>query len=358
MMRLAQARGAAAEFVRWWLAELADMVPPPLRRLLSRQRPAIVFHADGATVGALRLAGGAAQPLGAWDGAGDAAAWAQGVVARAGRARIGWRLAPQAVLRRRVTFPDAVLEDLRGAVGYEMDRLTPYRAEDVVYDARAVGRDRAARTCMVEVVAVPRAELDRAAALAARLQVTPAFVDAPSRLDAPRAGRDLRPRAADAGGDRWAAAGRALALGAAVLAVAALVVPEIRLRAEADRAAIAMEAARANAAHAARLRGEIEAIVAARTALEAGGRGAASPLAVLHALTALLTDDGFLTAWELGQGRVQVAGYAASATAVLTAIEASPLFEETAFRAAVVQSPQHGREAFRIGANLSPAVAP
>ena len=47
-------------------------------------------------------------------------------------------------LVRRVTMPAATEENLRQVLGFEMDRLTPFRADDVYFDYRVVSRDAAA----------------------------------------------------------------------------------------------------------------------------------------------------------------------------------------------------------------------
>ena len=57
---------------------------------------------------------------------------------------------------RRVTMPAATEENLRQVLGFEMDRLTPLRADEVYFDYRVVSRDAAAGQIAVQL-AVARA---------------------------------------------------------------------------------------------------------------------------------------------------------------------------------------------------------
>ena len=59
-----------------------------------------------------------------------------------GRARVA--LGRDEALVRRVTMPAATEENLRQVLEFEMDRLTPFRADEVYFDYRVVSRDAAA----------------------------------------------------------------------------------------------------------------------------------------------------------------------------------------------------------------------
>jgi general secretion pathway protein L len=351
------ARATIATFFQWWGSELLDLVPAALRERLRHRPPAIVFQTDGNVTHALVDDRDGRRVIGRWTaGTEGARDWTADMISRVDRRshRIGLRVPDGAGLYRSVTLPVAVLENLRQAISYDLDRLTPYHADDVVFDARVAARDTAMGTCTVELVVVPRTVLSHALETASQLGVDPEFVHAPTRgepvdllkhLDAFSARR--RP---------WttrALVALAFALGAAILAI-----PLALQAIEAGRVETVLETTKLQAEHVARLRKEIEGLESARSTLQARVRQTPDPLQILHALTALLPDDAFLTQWEVANGRVQITGYARSAVATLAAIEASPLFEETVFRAPVTQSGPDGREHFQIAANLSGARRP
>lgn len=64
------------------------------------------------------------------------------------------------VLQRRLTLPAATAENLRSVVGYELDRQTPFKPDQVYYDCRIVRRDPVAKQIDVQLVLVPRTALD------------------------------------------------------------------------------------------------------------------------------------------------------------------------------------------------------
>jgi len=89
-----------------------------------------------------------------------------------------WLLLPaQGALRRQVTLPGAAAGRLRDVLRFEIDRQTPFSADEVYFDARPLGR-RGDGMIDAELVVVPRARLDAAlAALAPALRATLAGVD-------------------------------------------------------------------------------------------------------------------------------------------------------------------------------------
>jgi general secretion pathway protein L len=109
-------------------------------------------------------------------------------------------------LRRVVDLPLAVEARLDPVLAYELDRLTPLRAQDIYYDFRVVGRSVSRNTCTVELVAAPRARVD---ATIAQARVMGADVqrvslnadDIDHGIDLLRTRGDVGDRAADS--SRW-----------------------------------------------------------------------------------------------------------------------------------------------------------
>jgi general secretion pathway protein L len=104
-------------------------------------------------------------------------------------------------LRRVVDFPLAVEARLDQVLAYELDRLTPLRAQDLYFDYRIVGRNAARNACSVELTAAPKARIDDAIAQAknmgaevTRVALTPGDIDHGLNL--------LRSQAADQSSDK------------------------------------------------------------------------------------------------------------------------------------------------------------
>ncbi len=86
-------------------------------------------------------------------------------------------LSADKVLRKRLTLPLAAEENLRQVLSFEMDRQTPFKADQVYFDWHIVKRDAAQRSLLVDLLATPKATLDAALSQLAPAQITIDAVD-------------------------------------------------------------------------------------------------------------------------------------------------------------------------------------
>ena len=87
-------------------------------------------------------------------------------------------LSADKVLRKRLSLPLAAEENLRQVLSFEMDRQTPFKADQVYFDWRILKRDTAQRSLLVDLLATPKATLDAALAALAPAQIVVDAVDA------------------------------------------------------------------------------------------------------------------------------------------------------------------------------------
>ncbi|HXX86208.1 MAG TPA: PilN domain-containing protein [Casimicrobiaceae bacterium] len=179
----ARARDAAhrvglPRFWRWWTAELAPLVPAAPRSEIQRRRtrPIIEFGEGEAILWRPELAGSAIRlaEVARIRLSGDAAAVAsdgRAAVAAllrdaqrpaSGPPRVVVALAPRQVLRKDIVLPAAVEENLHRTLAYDLDRHTPFRAEQLYFDAAVVARDLANRSIRVQWAAALRTVVDAA----------------------------------------------------------------------------------------------------------------------------------------------------------------------------------------------------
>src|SRR5258708_28825603 len=145
-------RFGVAGFWRWWTAQLNAMVPPKPRAALERRRmrPVLLFEGAHAPLWTPSVEGEHAVMLPATTLAltGDAA-----FVANAGRAAVGSlasavnalprvlvALSPRDCLRKTLVLPAAIEPNLRQALAYDLDRHTPFKADELYFAATVVGR--------------------------------------------------------------------------------------------------------------------------------------------------------------------------------------------------------------------------
>jgi general secretion pathway protein L len=90
--------------------------------------------------------------------------------------------------------------------------------------------------------------------------------------------------------------------------------------------------------------------------LQARKRASPSAVVVLEALSKTLPDDAHLTEFRIEGGKVQIAGLAADAPALIRLIEQSRQFTQATFLAPTVRGPSGG-QSFHIEAHIDPSFA-
>ena len=376
-------RTGATGFLRWWAAELAPLVPAPARGAVARRRlrPVVAFGGDTATLwrpvtreGAVAMERVADVAL-EGDPAAVAAAGHHAIASIArvayggvtGTPRVRIAIPASAVLRRTLALPSAVEENLRQAIGYELDRLTPFKADELYYDAVIASRDASRGTIAVDFAAVRRPVVDAAIAHVAGwgAEVHSVSPDDPSTSSPSRL--NLMPdesRVAPAPWKRWQF--WAPLAGLALVAAVAVVLPVWQKRDYAIAVINKADAARQQAAVSERLRAELERAAADYNfALE---RKYAWPpiVRVLDTVTRALPDDTWLTQLEirtLPKGRerdreIVMRGESANAGRLIPVLEETGIVAQVAPRSPTTKIQPGPGEIFDLGAQLKPMPTP
>jgi general secretion pathway protein L len=343
-------------FFSWWLGELVAMLPRRAARALGlgRDRLVAVVSADEARfaldTAAGRRALGAAPAQGA---ASDYEAALGGVELE--RCDVVVLLAADRALRRVVEIP-AGPGDLRRALEREIERFTPFRAEQVyfLYAAEPAARD--GRMASVELAVAPRRfvdpVVDRLVALGAERRASWVGIAGIEAVLPAGGGREAEEIAA-----RPAALprGLGLALGAVlVFGFAALAAPAAKLYLVRQDLAARAQAAERDAAQVRRLAGEAERRTAGVEAVFAAKAQAPSIVRVLDRLTQLLPDDTFLDQFNVTGREIEIEGTTRASAALVRALESTPMFEKVVYVAPVTRDPATGAERFHFSLQYAP----
>jgi general secretion pathway protein L len=358
-------RQKVSSFRAWWMGELVHAMP---ERLRGAGRVPQLQLGDGELV--LVEPKSAAGPdsnvaLATLDAA-RARQAVRALLERAGESRNRARLClgRDEALMRRVSMPGATEENLRQVLGFEMDRLTPFKAEDVYFDARVVGRDAAAGTISV-LLAIARRELVDARLAALRdLGVSVQGVtlrEEPGQSNTPL---DLLPL--DQRGERETTRERIIKRGllAAVVALLlfALLFPVWRKRDSIIKLHPVVGKAQADAQATDTLAHDLERQVADYNFLLAKKHAAPASLAYLEEVTRLLPDNTWVQQFELktaGKTReVQITGETASSSKLIEILEKSTLLQNAATRGTVTTGSQPNSQRFMIAAETRPRPMP
>jgi general secretion pathway protein L len=346
--------------LRWWLRELRACVPTSRAGGASmRSRALIVRMLDEGVVFHHRRGHGQVE-LGRISTVADESSSAQMLLADVRRKARAWRTAvvlclqPESVLRLRVALPLAAYENLKEVLGFEMERLTAFKASEVYYSHRLVDANQTEKRMTVQLMAVPRVIADAAIELVRRWGLKAdlvtadagdlAFDPAINLLSTPAPARSsLRV-------GRVLVALIAIAIGLA----AAQVHLEFRQQA---RLLAAYEARLAESRGAAlrveELRKEVSQLLA-RTRYVAQ-RKQAQPLVseMISEVTQRLPDDTWVSQFQVKRDHITLSGYSASASALIEGLEASEMLSQVRFTSPITRDSRFGVERFNLAAGIA-----
>ena len=342
------------EFFAWWFGQLAELLPQGLRRTALSAVDAMVVKPIGplgrgieaVAIGLRR--NGRETPLGRFGlGAKDLAE-----LPRATSRTTVLRLGEPDVLGKTLTLPLAAERELDQVLGFEMDRETPFKAEEIYWNHRIEGVDRQNGRLSVRLILLPKANL------APLLTALDQFGIRPRRAeiaDGPDAGAYL-PLEGD-GGRAHHSSNRLMwsaAVCCALLGLAAIVTPFVRQQLALGSLEQQIATGRTAAAEAEGLRQEADRLAGSADFVESERDKAGRPLAVLAAATRVLPDDTYLTEVELQKRKVTLTGRSAAAARLIGPLAADGAFRNPGFTAPVTRVEALHTELFTINAEVAP----
>lgn len=342
-------------FFAWWGSELAFLVPTRWHALFGGGAAWHLLERAGDDW-RLRRAGShdtLAQWPDSFDAAGQQAALADGL---RGVDREDLRLAlclpASAVLRRPLMLPAAARDTLQQVGAFEMDRQTPFRAEQVRYDIRELDAPAPAGRLAAELVAVPRTTLDPLLARLGQLGIAVDAVDL--GVDGGRLGVNLLP--AELAPRRAHPRQRLnLALAAACVLLLALVLGQWLHNRESALAQMQtqVETMRAEAQEVGGLRQQLQDNAGAAGFLAARKKNTVSALAVLQDITQRLPLTAWLERLSIDNaGQVGFQGQSPQAARLVDALKDSTVISNPNFQGTIQANPSTGKERFYMVAQM------
>ena len=380
--RNAANRAGLPRFWRWWSAELGPLIPAASRGAVRGRltRPVVEF-ADGEAIfwrpqvvdselrlveiARVALSGDAGEVAAAGRAAIHALATATGVDTAASP-KVVIALPPRQVMRKTLVLPAAVEENLAQALSYDLDRHTPFRPDQLYFDAAVINRNPAAKTIGVDWVAALKTAVD-----SARRQVEDwgavvvAVVPGPASTRATRLNlvpHEARPPSAL--WHRWQlwAPAALVALGA----LAVLLAPLLQKREYAIALNKQTESAREQAEVADGLRTQLERQQGDYNYVLAKKYAYPGTVQIIDDITRLLPDDTWITQLEVKstiRGKdtareLTLRGESANAGALISTLEESKLVEQAALQSPTTKLQPGPGEVFVLGARLRTGALP
>lgn len=345
-------------FLRWWGGELAQLVPARLRDLLRSQPGLLILDLSGSEIIVTVQGTRSSREIGRiahtpTDAVGQASTIIGFVRKAPGDNTMVLRLPAHNALHKTLNLPLAAAENLREVLSFEMDRHTPFTAEQVYFDFSVASRDAESQRMEVDLMTVPRHVVDEGLIRASGWGVTPDIVDIGGEEFASGTQINLLPdeqrRPANKG---VGGVSIFFAVLAVLLAIAAVKIPFDQRQRTAQELLTVVAKAKAEAGTTLELSKEVERLAADDRFLVEAKRNAPKVTEVIETLTRLLPDDTYLRQLKLKNREVRLSGHSAAASNLVGVIEDSPLFEKARFRSPVTQDARAGLERFNMSAEI------
>jgi general secretion pathway protein L len=338
-----------AEFFTWWRHHLLELVPETLRPGANGQANALVVDATAPATLLLQRRRRGVETRAAQLRLDDSGAPAlrAALNQRPNGEPVILRLAASALLERPVTLPLAAERDPERVLGYEMERLTPFTADEVYWGYSVEARDRARNRLSLRLTFVPRAQVNDLIETLTMCGGRPSLIEAqtPSGIRSIRLQHD-RPT-----GRAAVLNSRNVAYAIAGLAVLVIVSPFLRQSLDMAEANARLEALQPRIHVVDQLRRRIAGAGAGGEAVVNETRRVGDMLGALAAVTEILPDDSYLTEFTMRERKMTLSGMSVSAPKLISALSADPRVKNPAFTAPVTRENNH--DVFSIRADLA-----
>ena len=358
LQRLSQRLGLG-RFLDWWLGELSAMVPRVLSGAskTAMERRVLVeisgSHVTFSRVVAGKIAEAGRLDMASLDAAGQKLAF-QSELNKIVRQEAGIALClpPERVLRKILSLPLAVEENLRQVIAFEMDLHTPFKAEQVYFDYRLARRNKQLDVALVVaqrgVIDEPLRQLAAWGAQVIAVLVADEVTDGiPCNL--------LPAGQRQKSGDKLLSRlNIVLASGAVLLLCVALVLPIWQKRETVLALHPLLGKVHQQAAVAEDLRSQLEVLMAEYNYLLDKKRDSPPVVAVLEDVTRVLPDDTWVQQFDLKGKEMLIQGETASSSKLAGLFEQAKTLHDANFRAPLTKGQGANSERFQLAAETRP----
>ena len=328
-----------------WRQQLLQCMPRGPRVWLASRSPDLVFVPEDDAARAFRDIIGERQLLGIIEADADTGL-PSGVIA----GKRTWRntvleLPGDAVLIRNLVLPAQVRANLRQVITYELDRLTPFDAAAVFFDAHVTDEVGQGAKVQVELAVCPRL---RAARWLERLSVAGIPVSRMTWSEAWPDANLLPPESRPRRRRLRMVLPWILTLIAVALLAAIVITPLWQRSDDQERLSQTIRQVSAEAAEVSRLREELERARLGSVAVLERKRDRPRMTDLLLELTELLPDGTWVQTLNVRDGAVDIRGESTQATALIGVLERGAGISNVTFRSPVMQIAATGNERFHI----------
>ncbi len=345
------------QFFSWWAKELFALLPEALKNKWQSPENSLLLELCSGEIRVVWLHSTQRSELGHFpvDEVGRAAWYDKleeyPLVAKATRILL---LSAEQCLHRHILLPKQAVGNLQQVMGFEMDRYTPFKAEDLFFDVVDTGVPQQTNQLEVLFVATPKNALTPMLEQCRFMSLLPNKVGY-SAIQSPSENSseiDLLPesmRPVVNNKERLVAAMLALLLMFEVSAV--LFYPSWVVKQELADLQTRISAIKDEVASVGQMRRSIDNTESQITALLNKKTSHPYAIDIMNELSKRLPEGSWLTDLRLSSKQLKIQGYSANATDLIQLLDDSPLFSNTRFTSPLASN-KAPQQAFKIGLNI------
>ncbi len=346
-------------FLRWWGRELAFLIPAKIRQFFHAPHGAIIIRPIGEQFELNYEINGQQEFLKTVARDTSGAETVKNLILndRFKNALFILRLSHREALSKTLNLPLAAQANVSQVVSYELDRYSPFKADQVYFATRVERIDTEAAQLIVQLLLAPRPLLETLYADCKTLGMSLHYVDVencPNDLQQLHSTYNLLPAHLQpkiANTPRRIIAGLLTLL--AVLSVSSLALPvwleyqavEV-LQTKIAKIDKDVKAVKTLQADMDALREENQLLINEKIATP-------NVVAILNEISRLMKDDSWLSYLQYSEGQLQLQGESPTASILLADLEASEYFAKANFASPVTQDKASGMERFQISAEIT-----
>jgi len=342
-------------FFQWWGRELSQCLPEKIRQKLTEQSGYLFLSVNNAEVQFEQMLEGQLQKLTAFPL--NEASYHRFTAENTAFEKVDYvlRLSADQAIKKILSLPSAAKENLWQVVSFELDRLTPFNAEQVYYSVKILDKEVQGKI-KVLLILTPKAILDDIVLQLNNAQIYPSVADYCGQANdftydlepynlLPEEHRPVKNKTT-----QMAIAG--LTVIAMVLAIAVLAFPIWQKQKEVDNLRYALRALQEDTQVVQSQQLDIDLIVEETELLINIKQRAPELTELLNLLSQLMPNDTWLTHFKYNEDYLQIQGQSPSASGLISVLEASSLFSNARFVSPLTQDKKTGLERFQIRMDL------
>ena len=349
------------QFFRWWKRELAFLVPEKIKQFVNDKQSFIIVSPKDRQLMLTYTRDGQIEPLVTLDrGARDLKF--QGLYEkdeRLAKANIILRLTGQDAIQKELSLPVAEKENLYQVIAYELDRYTPFKAEQVYFAVKLLAGMNEPGQIRVMLILTTRELLDGLYEDVKALGLSPLFADyegSANNLDHLDDSYNLLPdrlRQKTANVPRLIYS--ALITLTCLLLVAVIAMPVWFEYQTVNALQLKADALEKDAKKVKALQSDVDAVIDETRHLIAEKSATPEVIVMLNTLSSLIKDDTWLSYAQYSDGHLQIQGESPAASTLIAVLEASELFVNARFASPVTQDSISKLERFQITVDVGKA---